>query len=152
MTASNHAITGAVIALAIPRPEIALPLAVASHFVLDSLPHFGNHPKIPVTSQLFLYILAADAAVTSAVFLTIGLFLPTAWLLPVIAAIFAMSPDLMWFPNFVRQVTGRKLKKPNIVTVWHKRIQRFERPWGMYVEVVWFLSFIPLFFSIMVSG
>jgi hypothetical protein len=32
---------GAIIALAISQPLIALPLAFVSHFVLDALPHYG---------------------------------------------------------------------------------------------------------------
>jgi hypothetical protein len=41
MTATNHAITGAIIAVVIDKPVIALPLALLSHFAQDALPHFG---------------------------------------------------------------------------------------------------------------
>jgi hypothetical protein len=42
MTATNHVITGAILVAAIKNPVVALPLALASHFVLDYLPHFGD--------------------------------------------------------------------------------------------------------------
>ncbi|MFZ1324307.1 MAG: hypothetical protein WAQ57_04090 [Candidatus Saccharimonadales bacterium] len=40
----NHAAAGAGIALAVRQPLLALPLALASHFVLDALPHYGKKP------------------------------------------------------------------------------------------------------------
>lgn len=146
MTATNHAVTGAIIALVVKEPVLALPLAIASHFALDSLPHFGNHPKVPHTSRAFLYILAADAGMASSILMSLFILLPGSWLLPVACAILAMAPDLMWFPNFVREVTGQKLKKPDAITLWHKKIQRYERPWGMYVEAVWLTVMIPVLF------
>ncbi len=41
MTGFNHAVTGALIAGAVGNPFLAIPLAFASHFVLDAIPHFG---------------------------------------------------------------------------------------------------------------
>src|SRR5580704_14447947 len=41
MTTANHILVGSTIAVAIKQPLLALPLAFVSHFVLDSLPHFG---------------------------------------------------------------------------------------------------------------
>src|SRR5690242_2115662 len=41
MTATNHALSGAVIALAVKNPVLAIPLAFVSHFVLDLLPHYN---------------------------------------------------------------------------------------------------------------
>jgi hypothetical protein len=149
VTATNHVLTGAVIALVIKQPAAALPLAVASHFVLDSLPHFGNHPKVPHTSTAFLYILASDAGMAAAVLLTLFVVLPGHGLLAIACGILAASPDLMWFPNFVREVTGRKLKKPDPITRWHKRIQRYELPWGMYIEALWFVIFVPILLNLM---
>jgi hypothetical protein len=63
MMATSHAVSGAVIALAIREPVLALPLAFVSHFVLDSLPHigldeYGGHSKKPA---LFLKILIIDS-------------------------------------------------------------------------------------------
>lgn len=38
-----HALVGAAIATKIPNPAISLPLAFASHFVLDMVPHWNPH-------------------------------------------------------------------------------------------------------------
>lgn len=45
MTATAHALVAAAIVAAIPDPRISLPLALASHFVMDAIPHwdFGTN-------------------------------------------------------------------------------------------------------------
>ena len=40
MTATAHALTGASIAYLVPNPTLALPLAFASNFLLDMVPHW----------------------------------------------------------------------------------------------------------------
>lgn len=150
MTASNHAVTGAVIAMAVHQPLLALPLAVVSHFALDAAPHFGNHPKMAQSSRAFLFMLAVDAGIASSILLTLVVLMPGYWLLPVAGALLSMAPDLMWFPNFLRVTGGRKLKKPDAITRWHKSIQRYERPWGIYVEAIWFSVMLPVMFALMV--
>ncbi|MDP3726802.1 MAG: hypothetical protein Q8Q96_00625 [bacterium] len=42
MTATSHAIIGAVIAAKVGNPALALPLAVASHIVADLIPHWDT--------------------------------------------------------------------------------------------------------------
>lgn len=149
MTATNHALTGAVLALVVKEPAAVIPIAIASHFVLDSLPHLGG---IPTNTRRFLFILAADAGTACAILLTLIVLLPSAWLIPVFGAVLAMAPDLMWFPNFIREATGRKLKKTDGITKWHKAIQRYERPWGIAFELVWFAVLIPVLFRLMVNA
>ncbi len=38
-----HATAGLLIAEAIPQPEIGIPLALFSHYVLDAVPHGDSH-------------------------------------------------------------------------------------------------------------
>ena len=60
MTATAHALVGAAIAAKIADPAIALPVALASHFVFDKLPHWdvmteadrGNHKAIFIKSTI----------------------------------------------------------------------------------------------------
>ena len=51
MTATNHVATGVLIAVVVPDPWVALPLAFASHFVCDALPHFDM--QLPIKSRKF---------------------------------------------------------------------------------------------------
>lgn len=63
MLETPHAVVGAAIATAIPNPVIALPLAFASHFALDMVPHWNPHlntelkkyGKITKTSRKIVY-------------------------------------------------------------------------------------------------
>ena len=45
MTATAHALVSAAIAASVPNPALSLPLAFASHFVMDVIPHwdFGTN-------------------------------------------------------------------------------------------------------------
>ena len=40
MTSTAHTLVGGAIAAAIPNPYIALPLILASHFLMDCIPHW----------------------------------------------------------------------------------------------------------------
>jgi hypothetical protein len=45
MTGFNHGMAGAVIALTVKQPVLAVPLAFLSHFATDMIPHFGLDEK-----------------------------------------------------------------------------------------------------------
>jgi len=51
MTATGHALVGTVIAAKVGNPALAIPIAIASHFLCDALPHWdtgydrGNQSK-----------------------------------------------------------------------------------------------------------
>lgn len=136
MTATNHGLTGAVIGLSVNQPALALALALGSHFVLDSLPHFGN---VSHTSRRFVLLLLADFI--GIAFLLGGLVVlqPASWQLAVGCAVAAMSPDIMWLPNWLHEIKGgTKRQYKNFLIVFHKRIQQNERPDNWPIEVVWF--------------
>lgn len=42
MTATGHAIIGTVIAAKVANPALAIPIAIASHFLVDALPHWDT--------------------------------------------------------------------------------------------------------------
>jgi hypothetical protein len=42
MLVTNHVLSGAVIGAVVDRPSAAFTLGVASHFALDTVPHWGN--------------------------------------------------------------------------------------------------------------
>lgn len=139
MTATNHALTGALVAIAIDKPIFAIPLAFASHFILDMLPHFG-YPKSGY-GEYFQHKLAR--AVLLLDFLTLPALLVFSWPQPLIvyiAAIVAISPDFAW-PYRYYFFEKRGLSKPgdgNAFNKWHNRIQWCERPWGILFEIFWF--------------
>ena len=56
MLITNHVLCGAAIGAAVARPAAALPVGVASHFVLDAMPHWGRWES----EQHFLRVAVAD--------------------------------------------------------------------------------------------
>jgi hypothetical protein len=66
MLITNHVLSGAVIGAAVRRPVPAFVLGVASHFVLDTVPHWGDW----VNHQQFMRVAVPDGLTGLA---TIGL-------------------------------------------------------------------------------
>jgi hypothetical protein len=66
MLITNHVLSGALIGAAVRRPVPAFVLGVASHFVLDTVPHWGDW----VNGEQFLRVAVRDGLIGLA---TIGL-------------------------------------------------------------------------------
>lgn len=140
MLALNHAATGAIIALKVGNPVLALPLAFASHFVLDTFPHFGYKEgglDKALKHRLTYFAVGMDA---------LGglILLCLLWEAPAVAfagGVFAVLPDLY---NIVRVFVLQKgkelsLNQLNRFTQFHKKIQWCERPWGLIVDLTYFV-------------
>lgn len=125
MTATNHAITGAVIALVIKEPLLALPLAFLSHFVCDAIPHFGvgSFAARDKRPHVFRNILKADAFLLVLFFLL--LWLLNAPFIAYIGALLAGSPDLIWAYRYIfKEDFGKKPPPPmNLFNRFHVHIQ-----------------------------
>lgn len=94
-----HATVGALIVNAIPNPAIGLPLALASHYLLDAIPHgdlkVGHWMR--TSGRHFFLAVALDfgLAVVVISLLLVGLHRqPTA--LIIFGAFLGMLPDLLW--------------------------------------------------------
>lgn len=137
MTATNHALSGALIGLVVMQPLIALPLALASHFVLDAIPHFGfdefgGHLKAKKTFHRVLYI----DALLLALLIVFLLASSAPWL--VFACLFlAGSPDIIWAYRYVvKEKFGKVPPSPkNALNRFHSHIQKSQTFKGLYVEV-----------------
>lgn len=144
MTATNHVVAGAFIASIFPSALLAIPFAFISHFVMDTLPHYGDNNQHSWLNRHFKYVLIADILL-SLIFLT-GLvyFQPENWALLVICAVVAASPDLLWFPYFIAAQKGQE-RKPSKLARILKAIQWGERPWGLYIEGVFLIASFSIF-------
>ncbi len=138
MTATNHTVTGMVIATAVKTPWAAVPLAFASHFLLDAIPHFGNHPVINKRVQAFTVFLAADMAVAMSLLLSVLLLSPPGVWLIVACGIIAASPDLMWIPEYLAMISKRPVPKSGVIKKFHSSLQK-ELPGAFALEAVWFV-------------
>lgn len=135
MTATNHALTGAAIATLVRQPYLAIPLAFASHFFCDALPHFGL--KLAFNSKkMWLYLFAEFVAMLLlAIFLLVsGTDQPIFWL--IVAALFAMSPDLSWYYYGKKNKLG-KVARLDPLNRLHAKIQWSETKLGIIPEIIW---------------
>lgn len=134
MTATNHGLAGALIGLAVTQPAIALPLAFASHFALDSVPHFGiQFYESEKKKKLFHRYLLVDALLLS--ILIISLYLAGAgWL--VFACLFlAGCPDFVQAYKYIFQPKFRAHPtQEHWFTRFHKNIQKSETEKGIFIE------------------
>lgn len=141
MTATNHALTGAIIGLVVGQPLIAVPAALASHFVCDALPHFKfNLPdKVLLKTSGFRNYLIADASSCILLVAILAIFQPQHWLLASICAFLATSPDLLWVNKYLETRRGKHWKRGSFAR-FAGGIQWFQRPIGAVVEIAWFAA------------
>ncbi|MEY9935188.1 hypothetical protein ABH926_009859 [Catenulispora sp. GP43] len=123
MLVTNHVLSGAVIGAAVRRPLPAFALGVASHFALDSLPHWGDWES----RQHFMRVAVADGlsglaamgVVTSAVMRTPAKGRTRLAVSVVLGMAGAALPDL---DKPAHIIFKRKLW-PDAVNRFHSRIQ-----------------------------
>lgn len=144
MIGFNHAATGALIGKFLPWP-IALPLAFVSHFALDSLPHYGiehvKRDKSKAWKIIYLvdFVLAWGLAVLAIRWGRYDMF---------ICGLVSCSPDFFWVLRVVKTHSFNLSANKSRFTKWHAKIQHYERPWGIYLELplaaILFYFFIQL--------
>lgn len=143
MTAINHALTGAVIGLVIGEPLIALPAALASHFVCDAIPHFGStvSPTKRLRTSNFRNYLILEFCLCVLLVLCLAIFQPQHWFLAAVCGFLATSPDLLWMNKYLKLRHGKQWKR-NAYEKFAAGIQWFEKPIGAVVEAAWFVAAI----------
>lgn len=148
MSLTNHALAGSIIALVVNEPLIALSLAFASHFLLDALPHFGypgNKGYGEAIKHKLSYIVTGVDVVL--LVLVLGALALTGNGLAVMAGLVAAAPDAIGLLNFL--IYEKHGRKPGAFfkvfhVKFHRAIQRYERPWGIWVEVAAFVGLLPI--------
>lgn len=139
MNTLNHAATGATIAVVAGNPVIALPLAFASHFALDALPHHGHpgnggYPEAFKHKKLtFLSLSYELIGLPILLFFLVG----QPWFVW-IASVLAISPDFKWpYRYWFFERKGKKPPEADKLTKFHQWVQWCERPWGIVVEIAY---------------
>ncbi|MDQ2973185.1 MAG: hypothetical protein M3Q79_01720 [bacterium] len=131
MIGFNHGLTGGLIAAVLPLP-VALPLSFVSHFALDKLPHYGIPHNKRDKSYFWKVFFIIDALATLGLaFYAINerhyaMFL---------GGLFATMPDYVWVARVIRTRSFHLGNNTNRFTKWHAKIQIFERPWGIWIEL-----------------
>lgn len=121
-----HAIVGAAIATKIGNPALALPLALASHFALDLVPHWNPHLNKEIKEHGYItkktkWIIGIDVVASLAAGLYIAsLALPDTHkaVIVVLGAFFGVLPDVAEAPFFFWGSKNKFLK--NLVSFQSK--------------------------------
>ena len=148
MTATGHAIIGTVIAAKVGNPALAIPLAFASHFLADALPHWdtGYH-RGNKTKNIFFIQSAIDVFVGFFVsFVLLQVFFPTTNLFyAFFMIIIAQLPDWLTAPYLFLN-----LKIPPFT--WMYNLQKIfdthlGMPWGVINQAIVLAAVIIFGFS-----
>lgn len=142
MTATNHALSGALIYMVLPLP-IAIPVAFISHFVLDSLPHYGVDHNKRNTSGIYKAIVYSDTAVA----LTLGIVSGLAHKWGMLACgVVAYSPDatLVYYYLKHNRTLDITSKSDGLFFKLHLGIQT-ERPWGIFPELALMITMLAIY-------
>ncbi len=138
MTATNHVLTGAVIAASVHQVWVALPLALLAHFVIDALPHYGDKYNPAKAFANLKWLLPIDAALAGAVLLSLVFLQPVHWQIIVLGGVLCASPDLLQIPRYIRYLkTGNTAPDTDWLSRFHDFIQWGERSWGIFVELAY---------------
>ena len=142
MLETPHVALGAAIAIKVGNPYLAIPLALASHFLLERVPHWNPHLNTemkkygPLTNKTKL-IIALDTTLALGLGIVVALkALPNSSLsILVIASSFAsIVPDLLESPYFIFGVKNKYIQK------WialQKKIQIDTTPfWGILTQII----------------
>jgi hypothetical protein len=101
MTATGHALIGTVIAAKVGNPALAIPIAIASHFLADTIPHWDTgYNRERESKKRFVIESAADVGLGFVLsYALIALFFPTTNLLyAFLMIIMAQLPDWLTVP------------------------------------------------------
>jgi len=151
VTGLNHAVTGALVAVAVKQPALALPLAFLSHFVIDAIPHY-DHKDLPPHRGRYQLVLLLDAFFSIVLLgvLTLLVTNTSPWLI-FACGLLGILPDVMWLPYFITGQPSKMSDSKNLLHLarrFHAWVQWSEGPRGLYVEIIWFVIMFALIWNI----
>jgi CBS domain containing-hemolysin-like protein len=145
MTATGHALVGTIIAAKIGNPALAIPIAIASHFLADALPHWDTgYDRENQTKTRFVTATVIDVLLGFVLsYLLIILFFPTTNLLyAFIIIIMSQLADWLTVPYLF-------LNWKFAPFIWIYELQKkFDSsiglPWGFVNQVVVIIALVIL--------
>lgn len=147
MTATGHAIIGAVIAAKIGNPQLAIPIALVSHVLADLTPHWDLGTNGNITKDKDIVIKTFTDVLFGFVisFAMLGIFFPgtnPAYAFSII--IISQLPDWLAFPYLFLKIDVPPFN-------WVYKFQKvfhweMEKPWGIIIQAAILLSIV--FFAI----
>lgn len=144
MLETPHVAVGIAIATKFPNPWVAIPLSLASHFVLDKIPHWNPHTYTETVnngspSRSTVALTVADISLSLALGFGIAyLALPnTHFAATIIASSLAsVLPDVSKYPFFLFKKTRKGIYKKWVDWERSTQVQTNSLFWGMLTQVL----------------
>jgi hypothetical protein len=142
MLETPHALVGAAIAVKLGNPALSIPLAFASHFILERVPHWNPHlytemKKFGKPTRKSTRIAAIDSvlALTGGSLIAFSQFPNFRMTLAILFSAFAaVLPDVIEAPYLYLGYKKPWLKK---YILWQRSIQAEAKPlWGLLTQVL----------------
>lgn len=136
MTATAHALIGASIAVKVANPLLGIPLAIASHFAADLIPHWDagtNHKKksgLRLKVEATLDVLLGFALVL--IFFNSQVLANPIYMFTMVIA--AQLPDWIEAPAWAFNINVPPFSW--MKTISHKVQTRMQLPWGLVTQIV----------------
>jgi hypothetical protein len=119
MLETPHVVIGAAIATKIPNPFIAIPLAFASHFILETIPHWNPHLNTetekygqPTKKSTIITAVDSSIALVSGSAIALSNLPDTGHVVTILACcFFAVLPDVLEGPYFFLKMRSDWVKK-----------------------------------------
>jgi len=146
MTATSHAIVGSVIAAKVGNPALAIPIALASHLVLDAIPHWDtatngkNGTLGKKNGKVFINTLLDFAiGLIASYFLLFFLFPTTNYIYAFIIIVCAQLFDWMTVPYLFLGMNSFFYKTYKFQKIFDRKL---DKPWGIITQVVTVIAVI----------
>jgi hypothetical protein len=148
----NHGLTGAVIALKVRNPFLALPLSFVSHFAQDLLPHtdyFAGKNDEHLFSRKFFVLLVFDCLLSLSLLIALVILFPTHRWLIWACMVAATCPDAAqgYYHLYLGRIKKKKIKFDPL-SKFHYSLQWAESGWGGLVEIAWAIAGIFIILSL----
>lgn len=140
----THVLTGAVIGQKISHPIVLTLLALASHFLLDWIPHWSYNVPKKISLREFIKILP-DILPAALIYITFIVSYPDQWLLITLGVSMAILPDFISLSKHSSTLNKFFQKINN----WHGRIQvHDEKILGLVSQVIYVMLLIIILYSV----
>lgn len=138
-----HVVTAAAIVVTIPDPRLSLPLALASHLIFDTIPHWNWSPGKTTKGQLASI---ADGVAAFAIIIFFAWQLQS-WIM-VAAGILSMLPDIIQAPY---HFLGWKPSWLSAFIEWERKRQKWPwmKPWmGIATQIATLAIALAIVFAV----
>ena len=136
MTGFNHGLNGALIALVVKQPALAIPLSFASHYATDAVPHF-SFASDELLGRKFNRFIKADFTFSIFLMVVLGALFPAHAFLIWACMIAAAIPDIVWW--FYRKSAKSWPEGLGKFSSYHSRLNGKVHVSHFYFDTVWFV-------------